>query len=324
MEKSENKKPIGVLLGPTASGKTALSIALAKALDANIISADSIQVYRGMDIGSAKPSEEERQGIPHYMMDVVEPDAQGFSVAAYQRMAFDAIETIRGQGKFPLVVGGTGLYINALTYPLQFTSIPSDEALRTRLIEEENANPGCLLERLKKVDPASGERLHPNDKKRIVRALEVYELSGKPLSDFGTDFANAADLPIPYAPRIVGLTMQRETLYKRIEMRVDAMMRDGLLAEVESLLQRGYDERLPAMQGLGYKQLCGYFRGDCTLDEAVETIKRETRHFAKRQMTWFRRDKRIVWLDAEALSFEELLQSAIAVMEGSPANKSQA
>lgn len=313
---NERPLPIGVLLGPTASGKTELSIELAKRLRAEIVSADSIQLYRGMDIGSAKPTLAQRQGIPHHLLDAVDIGEPAFSVAAYQKMAAQAIQDIAARGKFSLIVGGTGLYINALTYPLSFTEIPADAALRQTLTAQEAQAPGSLHQRLLVVDPASAARLHPNDTKRLVRALEVYTLTGKPIGALGGDFANAAKAPIPYTPRMVGLTMAREQLYARIEARVDAMMQSGLLEEVRRLVSLGYTPDMPAMQGLGYKQLYRYLQGEYALAEAVETIKRETRRFAKRQMTWFKRDARIHWLDTAALTWTQLVEEALRVLEG--------
>ncbi len=308
--------PIGVILGPTASGKTALAVEAAKRMDAEIVSADSIQLYRGMDIGSAKPTAEERGGIAHHLLDAVDIGEADNSVAAYQKMAAAAIADIANRGKFPLIVGGTGLYVNALVYPLSFTNIPADAALREALAAEESETPGSLHTRLQAVDPASAARLHPHDTKRLIRALEVYTLTGKPIGELGGDFVNAANAPIPYAPRMLGLTMPREQLYARIDKRVDAMMASGLLDEVQTLVSLGYSPALPAMQGLGYKQLYRYLQGEYTLDEAVETIKRETRRFAKRQLTWFRRDQRIQWLDVSLLSPQQLLKEAIRILKG--------
>ncbi|HWR22482.1 MAG TPA: tRNA (adenosine(37)-N6)-dimethylallyltransferase MiaA [Feifaniaceae bacterium] len=292
------KKPhILILLGPTASGKTAASVLLAKKLNAEIISADSIQVYKGLDIGSAKPTMEERQGIEHHLIDVADVDDTSFSVAEYKRQAEFAIADIRSRGKTPLVVGGTGLYVNALTYPLQFTNVPGDPLVRERLQLEEREHPGSLYRRLQLEDPASAARLHPNDRKRVVRALEVLEVSGRPLSSFGADFENKARQEIDYHVAQIGLTMERVLLYQRIEQRVDDMMRSGLLEETKKLHEAGYAHTLPALQGLGYKQLLRHLRGETALEEAVEEIKRETRRFAKRQVTWFKRDQRIRWLD---------------------------
>ncbi len=305
------KIKIGLIVGPTASGKTAVSIALAQRLNAEIISADSIQVYRGMDIGSAKPTIEERQGIPHHMMDTVDIDSPKFSVAEYRRMAGEAIEDIAGRGKYPLIVGGTGLYVNSLIFPLNFTSVPSDEALRAELTAIEQQQKGAAYALLQKEDPKAAQRLHPNDVKRVIRALEVIRLTGKPIDDHGGDFANQANADIPYEPTIIGLTMPREQLYERINLRVDIMLEQGLLDEARAIYDGGYDASLPALQGLGYKQLFKHFAGEYTLDEAIAAIKLETRHFAKRQLTWFRRDKRIVWFDISEYPNMDALNAAI-------------
>lgn len=306
-----NKIKIGLIVGPTASGKTAASIALAKKLDAEIVSADSIQVYRGMDIGSAKPTMEERQGIPHHLMDAVDIDSPRFSVAEYRRMAEEAIEDIINRGKYPLIVGGTGLYVNSLIYPLNFTTVASDEKLRAKLAALEQAQKGAVYALLKKEDPKAAERLHPNDTKRIIRALEVVRLTGKPIDDHGGDFANSANAEIPYQPTIIGLTMPREALYERINLRVDIMLEQGLLDEAKAIYDAGYDASLPALQGLGYKQLFKYFGGEYTLEQTIDAIKLETRRFAKRQLTWFRRDKRIIWFDISDYPDKDALNDAI-------------
>ena len=306
-----NKIKIGLIVGPTASGKTAASIALAKKLDAEIVSADSIQVYRGMDIGSAKPTMEERQGIPHHLMDAVDIDSPRFSVAEYRRMAGEAIEDIINRGKYPLIVGGTGLYVNSLIYPLNFTTVASDEKLRAKLAALEQAQKGAVYALLKKEDPKAAERLHPNDTKRIIRALEVVRLTGKPIDDHGGDFANSVNAEIPYQPTIIGLTMPREALYERINLRVDIMLEQGLLDEAKAIYDSGYDASLPALQGLGYKQLFKYFGGEYTLEQTIDAIKLETRRFAKRQLTWFRRDKRIIWFDISDYPDKDALNDAI-------------
>lgn len=305
------KIKIGLIVGPTASGKTAASIDLAKKIDAEIVSADSIQVYRGMDIGSAKPTMEERQGVPHHLMDAVDIDSPKFSVAEYRRMAGKAIEDIAARGKYPLIVGGTGLYVNSLIYPLNFTSVPSDEGLRRELAALEQRQKGAAYAFLEQEDPRAAARLHPNDVKRVIRALEVVRLTGRPIDDHGGDFANSANAEIPYEPTVIGLTMPRELLYERINLRVDIMMEQGLLEEARAIFEGGYDASLPALQGLGYKQLFKYFKGEYTLDEAIEAIKLETRHFAKRQLTWFRRDKRIKWFDISEYSHSDALNDAI-------------
>ena len=301
-----------VLLGPTAVGKTAVSISLAKRLDAEIVSADSIQVYRGLDIGSAKPSLEEQQGVRHHLLDIADFSEARFSVAEFRRLADQCISDITARHRLPLVVGGTGLYVNALTYPLQFTNVPGDEAIRALLQAEEREKPGSLYRRLQEIDSATACRLHPNDSKRIVRALEVFKVSGRTLSSYGDDFTNKSFARPPYRAVIVGLTMPREALYARIEQRVDEMMRMGLLDETQSMYDAGYADTLPALQGLGYKQLLRHLKGETTLEEAVEEIKRETRRFAKRQFTWFKRDGRIRWFDVGEYPHTDDLINAIA------------
>ncbi len=321
MEEIEKIK-IGVLLGPTASGKTACAIQAAGRLNAEIISADSIQVYRGMSIGSAKPTKEEMRGIPHHLLDVADPDKGDFSVAMFQRFAAACIRDIHARGKFPLVVGGTGLYINALTYPLAFLAVPGNPEIRQALEREEEAAPGSAYTRLKEVDPVSASRLHENDRKRAIRALEVYLSSGRTMSSFGTDFANESNREAPYDPVIVGLSMERELLYARINRRVDMMLQAGLVDEARALYDAGLPVTLPAIQGLGYRQLYRYFDGDCTLLEAAEAIKQQTRHFAKRQMTWFRRDGRIQWIPVTENSDAAALGAKIAmIMEGKDGNE---
>ena len=264
-----------------------------------------------MDIGSAKPTMEERQGIPHHLMDAVDIDSPKFSVAEYRRMAGEAIDDIVSRGKYPLVVGGTGLYVNSLIYPLNFTSVPSDEKLRSELTALEQTQKGAAYALLQTEDPKAAQRLHPNDVKRVIRALEVVRLTGKPIDDHGGDFANQAQAAIPYEPTIIGLTMPREMLYERINLRVDIMLRQGLLDEARAIYDAGYEPSLPALQGLGYKQLFKHFAGEYAFDEAIEAIKLETRHFAKRQLTWFRRDKRIIWFDISQYPDKESLNQAI-------------
>ena len=302
-----NKAPLGIILGPTASGKTSLGVQVAKRLGGEVISADSIQIYRGLDIGSAKPTREEMEGVPHHMLDVAEVDGAKFSVAAYQQQATAIIRRLQQAHIFPLVVGGTGLYISALTSPLDFTETPGDETLRQALQAQEQREPGSLYAKLQQEDPASAQRLHPNDIKRIVRALEVKQLTGKPI---GAAFSQTASAPCPYALTMVGLTMPRPLLYARIEQRVDQMLEQGLVEEARSIWEKGLDPALPALQGLGYKQLFAYFAGNTSLEAAVAAIKQETRHFAKRQMTWFCRDARIHWLDITQYTPEALVDMA--------------
>lgn len=306
------QKRIVCIVGPTACHKTDYSIDLAERVGGEIVSADSVQVYTGMDVGSAKPTLEERRGIPHHMLDCVPVDTPDFSVAQYRAMAAEAIEGILSRGNVPIVVGGSGLYVNSLTYPLGF-AVPKDATAREQMDALYAENPQAAFERLKECDPASAARLHVHDRKRIVRALEVYECSGKPLSFYGNGFQNAGDRTAPFEPLMLGLTMERNALYERIERRVDNMFRRGLVAEARGIYARGYDRNLPAMQSIGYKQLFSHFDGDCTLNEAVERIKLDTRHFAKRQFTWFLRDKRTIWQDLT--SFDDVYMPFLAEAE---------
>lgn len=307
-----------LIVGPTASGKTAAAVYAAKRLNGEVVSADSIQVYRGMDIGSAKPTLAERCGIPHHLMDAVDINSPRFSVAEFRSMAGEAIDDIAARGKQPIVAGGTGLYINSLVFPLSFTEVRSDEGLRAELMEIENKEGrGALHRLLSKEDPVSAERLHPNDTKRIVRALEVVRLTGKPIDAYGGDFSNKAGADIPYDPVMIGLTMPRELLYDRINRRVDIMIQSGLVDEARAIYDTGYDRSLPALQGLGYRQLFRVFDGECTLEEGIEAIKQETRRFAKRQLTWFRRDERIHWLDVSRFSeVNELGEAVCSICAG--------
>lgn len=296
------KPPLIVLAGPTASGKTALSIAMAHAFCCEIIAMDSMQVYRGMDIGTAKPSMAEREGVPHHMLDVTEP-GDAFSVAEYVEQAKVCMDGVYGRGKIPLLVGGTGLYLKALTADMTLGQTRGDDALRSHfaaLAEQENGK-ALLHGMLQKADPITAGRLHPNDVRRVIRALEVLELTGKPIS--AQQPSPVAECP--YRLCILGLSWERETLYRRIEKRVNAMMDAGLLREVEVLLARGVSPACQAMQGLGYKELVPVLIKGQPLSEAVEAIKLGTRHYAKRQMTWFRRTEGILWLDGEAHGLQE-------------------
>ena len=297
METTSQRQRIVCIVGPTACHKTELSIELAKRVSGEIVSADSVQVYFGMDIGSAKPPLEERQGIRHHLIDCLPIDTPEFSAAMFRDLAQDAIEEIVSRGHTPIIVGGSGMYVNSLTYPLGF-AIPRNDAARENATLEYERDSEAAYARLENIDPITARRLHPNDKKRIVRALEVFDCSGQPLSDFGADFQNCAGEQAPFEPMLIGLTMEREALYQRINLRVDRMMEQGLLDEARRIYDAGYNPSLPAMKSIGYQQLFAFFRGECTLQEAVEKIKQDTRHFAKRQLTWFRRDARIVWHDA--------------------------
>ena len=296
-DEHSSRQRVVCIVGPTACHKTELSIELAKRTRGEIVSADSVQVYFDLDIGSAKPSVEERQGIPHHMIDCLPIDTADVSVSMFRSMAMDAIDDIVSRGNTPIVVGGSGLYVNALTYPLGF-AVPKNDEIRARVAAEYDQDPLKTFERLKVCDPVSAQKLHPNDKKRIVRALEVFDCSGQPLSSYGADFLNSAGESPAVDPLMIGLTMDREQLYQRINLRVDRMMEQGLLQEARAIYDAPYQRDLPALRSIGYQQLFAYFDGTCSLEEAVEKIKQDTRRFAKRQLTWFRRDERITWYDA--------------------------
>ncbi len=291
MEKQ--KPPLLVLLGPTAVGKTELSLKLAEKWNCEIISGDSMQVYRGMDIGTAKISLPECAGIKHHLIDILEPD-QPFSVSDFQSLAKAAEAEIRSAGKLPFVVGGTGLYIESLCYEYSFSEAGSDEVFRAEQYDYAEAHGSeALHRRLRDVDPEAADRLHPNDIRRIIRALEIFNISGRTLSE-----QLAAQQRIsPYRLCLIGLTMDRSLLYERIEKRVEQMLELGLVGEVQALLEKGYHRGLTAMQGLGYKEIIAYLSGECSYEQAVYTLKRDTRHYAKRQLSWFRRMKQIEWVD---------------------------
>lgn len=284
-------KPI-VILGPTATGKSKLAIELAKEINGEIISADSMQVYRGMDIGTAKPTKEERQGIPHQLIDVRDPD-QEWTVSDFVDNTNRLIKEIENRERVPLVVGGTGLYLWSLLEGYSFPLAPANKEIRERL---EKIPLTTLYSQLTTIDPSSAKKIHPNDKKRTIRALEVYELTGKPISEL-----QKRDEPRRSVsgsePRLIGLNLPREELYKRIEQRVDNMIEKGLVEEVKGLLAKGYSKDLPSFQALGYKEVIEYLEGHWTLDQTTEELKKRTRHFARRQMTWFKRFKDVKWLE---------------------------
>jgi len=296
------KKPVVVIVGPTASGKTKLSIEIAKLMDGEIVSADSMQIYRYMDIGTAKPTIDERQNIPHHMMDILDP-AEQFSVAEYQKMAVDIISDIHKRQKLPIIVGGTGLYIKSLLYPMNFTDAYQDLEYRKQLQETANIKGrDYLYQQLKMVDPSTASRLHPNDVRRVIRALEVYHITGKPMSHYSQNLKN---MDFRYNTAMIGLVMDRVKLYERINKRVDIMIENGLLNEVKNLLDKGYSRDMISMQGLGYKEIIDYYQGNLSLEEAIYIIKRETRRYAKRQLTWFRAQKGIKWINIDEYSSEE-------------------
>ncbi|MGF7057076.1 tRNA (adenosine(37)-N6)-dimethylallyltransferase MiaA [Brassicibacter mesophilus] len=291
-----SKKPLLILVGPTAVGKTAISIDVAKAINAEIISADSMQIYKFMDIGTAKISKEEMKNIKHYMINEIYPDEE-FSVSDFQKKAYEYIDTILNKGKLPMVVGGTGLYINSLVYDLDFTRAVSNWSLRNEFLKKaEQFGNEYIHDNLKQVDPESAERIHINDTKRIIRALEVYYDTGTPMSKYYNSFRQYNSI---FNLTMLGLNMDRKELYDTINIRVDDMISNGLINEVNNLLNMGYSENYVSMQGLGYKEIVKYLKGQYSLDEAVDILKRDSRRFAKRQLTWFRRDERIHWINID-------------------------
>ncbi|MCG7375369.1 tRNA (adenosine(37)-N6)-dimethylallyltransferase MiaA [Paenibacillus sp. ACRSA] len=291
--KVEAKPKLLVLVGPTAVGKTRMSIELAKAFHCEIISGDSMQVYREMDIGTAKITQDEMQGIPHHLIDIHEPEYP-YSVAEFQESATRLIGEIQERGKLPFIVGGTGLYVESVCYGFQFSDSGSDEAFREEQFRyAEQHGPQALHDKLRAVDPVSADRLHMNDQRRIVRALEIHHLTGEKWSDQ----LAAQKKESPYDLSIIGLTMDRAKLYSRVEERIDLMIEQGLVDEVKSLLDRGVARGHISMQGLGYKEIAAYLQGEVSWEAAVEWLKRDTRRFAKRQLSWFRHMKDIEWVD---------------------------
>ncbi|MCM3709861.1 tRNA (adenosine(37)-N6)-dimethylallyltransferase MiaA [Sporosarcina luteola] len=299
------------IVGPTASGKTALSIELAKRLDGEIINGDAMQVYKGLNIGTAKITEQEKEGISHHLFDIKEPN-ESFSVAEYQSTVRNCIEEIQSRGKQPIIVGGTGLYIQSVLFDFRFTEEAGDENVRAELENELETEGGAerLYNRLQKLDPASAEKIHPNNHRRLIRALEIIEVTGKTKNEHEQ---GAGGAPL-YNHLIVGLTMDREILYKRIDVRVDQMMEDGLLEEARGLWEKGI-RNVQSVQAIGYKELYQYFQGDFSLDGAVELIKKNTRHYAKRQMTYFRNKVKISWFDANS-DKEKIVDEIVSILKG--------
>lgn len=289
-----SKIPLIVVAGPTASGKTSLSIELAKRLNSEIVSADSMQIYKYMNIGSAKPDADEMQGIKHYMLDEVDPSVK-FSVAQYAEMAHEYIKQIHDKGKVPVMVGGTGLYIQSVVDDVEFKEEETDTTIRdelTKIGEEKGGE--YLVEMLREVDPVSAERLHPNNMRRVIRAIEFYRTMGFPISEHQENTKQAESR---YKAVQLAINWDREILYDRINKRVDIMVETGLFDEVKMLMDKGYTRDTTAMQGIGYKEVMDYFDGLYSKEETIELVKRNSRRYAKRQLTWFRRDKRIHWLD---------------------------
>ena len=292
---SENKKkPMIILTGPTAVGKTDLSIQLAKAINGEIISADSMQVYRHMDIGSAKVTPEEMDGVPHHLIDVLEPEEE-FNVVVFQKLAKEALTGIYERGHIPIIVGGTGFYIQALLYDIDFTENDGDTAIREELEElAQMKGAGYLHQMLQEIDPESAAAIHQNNVKRVIRAIEFYRQTGTKISLHNEQ---EREKQSPYQFLYYVLDTDRKALYERIDRRVDLMMEHGLVDEVKHLADMGCTRDMVSMQGLGYKEILDYLSGEITLEEAVYILKRDTRHFAKRQITWFKRERDVRWLE---------------------------
>ena len=293
--------PLLIITGPTAVGKTALSIQAAKALGGEVVSADSMQVYRHMDIGSAKVTRDEMEGVPHHLIDVLEP-WEPFNVAVFQRMAREAVADIQSRGKLPIIAGGTGFYIQALLYDIDFQETEEVPEIR-RELERLGAERGAdyLHRMLQEVDPEAAETIHANNQKRVIRAIEYFRLTGEKISVHNESERRKAS---PYDFLYYVVTMDRQALYGRIDLRVDRMVEAGLVEEVRRLKAMGCTRDMVSMQGLGYKEILDYLDGACSLDEAVYKIKRDTRHFAKRQLTWFRRERDTRWLTQEEYDYD--------------------
>lgn len=310
----EEKRPLIVLTGPTAVGKTALSIKLAKKIGGEIISADSMQVYKYMDIGSAKITVEQMQGVPHHLIDVLNPEDE-FNVYTFQTMAKESLKGIYERGHIPIVAGGTGFYIQALLYDINFEPEEENTEIRKKLekLQKEKGS-HYLYELLKEKDPDSALEIHENNGKRIIRALEFYELNGIPISLHNKEQRKKETA---YRSCYFVLNDDRQKLYERIDKRVDEMLENGLLQEVCKLKDMGYHRNMVSMQGLGYKEMLSYLEGELPFEDAVYLIKRDSRHFAKRQLTWFRREKDVIWIDKQAFSYddEKILEFIIATMK---------
>ena len=305
------KNKVLIIAGPTAVGKTNLSIELAKKLNGEIVSTDSMQIYKYMDIGSAKITKEEMDGVKHHMIDVVDPDTP-FSVAEYKNLATKCIEDIISRGKLPILVGGTGLYINALTCNMDFTEAESDIEYRKELEElADKYGNEYIHKMLKDIDEKSYNDIHYNNRKRVIRALEVYKLTNKPFSSFnlGDELYNG-----PYDVKYFVLNMDREKLYDRINLRVDIMIKNGLIQECIRLKNMGYTSSMQSMQGIGYKEIFYYLENKISLNEAIELIKKGSRNYAKRQLTWFRRDPRAIFLDKDILNEKEIFSKITSLL----------
>ncbi len=309
------KEKLAVLIGPTAVGKTKLSILLAKRFNAEIISGDSMQIYKRMDIGTAKINEEEMEGIPHHLIDIKNPE-ESFSAAEFQELVRSKITEITSRGKLPIIVGGTGLYIQSVIYDYQFSDAPSDEEFRKTLEERaEREGNNVIYEELLEIDPESAEKIHPNNIRRVIRALEIYHCTGKTMSQY----QEKQNPELLYDMALIGLTMDRETLYDRINQRVDIMMQEGLLEEVRSLYDQGLKD-CQSIQAIGYKELYDYFNGRVSFEDAVENLKQNSRRYAKRQLTWFRNKMNVEWFDmsdsVDPHEFEKKFAEISAHIEG--------
>ncbi|MBF4693617.1 tRNA (adenosine(37)-N6)-dimethylallyltransferase MiaA [Fusibacter ferrireducens] len=300
-------KKILVIVGPTAVGKTDISIDVAKALDTEIISCDSVQIYKRLDIGSAKPTIDEMQGVKHHLIDFVEPD-QNYSVSEYRQDAQAVISKLHAQGKIPVITGGTGLYVNALLYEMHFGENASDETYRQSLESKaELEGNNAVHDLLKQVDLQASEKIHPNNIRRVIRALEINKVTGKNVGDFTLDPVRTK----AYEVVLIGLTRERSKLYDRINRRVDLMLEAGLIEEVEKLKKSGLDDSFQSMQGIGYKEVLAYLNGLYDLDAMISLLKQNSRRYAKRQMTWFKRYEEIQWIDLETFSSKEAVVKTI-------------
>jgi len=313
MMKNEDKKPLIIIAGATAVGKTELSVELAKTIGGEIISADSMQVYRGMDIGTAKITRNEMKDVPHYMIDILDPN-EDFNVYEFQRFAKEYLQTIYHNDHIPILVGGTGFYIQSLLYDIDFSSEENDKQYRNELelLAEEKGN-SYLHDLLKEVDFSAAEQIHPNNRKRVIRALEFFHETGTRISTHNEEQSQKES---PYNYVYFVLNRNRDTIYKRINKRVDKMFEDGLIREVSHLLESGTNEDALSMQGLGYKEVIPYLKGMCSLEEAKELLKQNTRHFAKRQITWFKREKDTIWLSYEDFdNTQKMLENIVKIIK---------
>lgn len=307
------KKPLVIIAGPTAVGKTDISIEIAKRLNGEIVSADSMQIYKYLDIGSAKPTPEEMQEIKHYLIDEIDPRAE-FSVSEYKELAKKYIKEVSLKGKLPIVAGGTGLYVNSLVYDMDFSNASSNKEIRDKLTKEyEEYGSEYLHNKLKGVDSKASQRIHPNNVQKVIRALEIFYTTGESIKDFSSDLVENED----YNYILIGLNRDREELYERVNKRVGIMIDNGLIEEVKNLVNMGLKAEDISMKGIGYKEIIGYLDGEYDLDRAIYLIKRNTRRYAKRQLTWFKRYKKMKWFNLdENINKEKIISNIIEFIEG--------